>query len=201
VRDLSFYNLVPTKMFFHLDQSYETEPGGTPENIRRKAYEAMLSGAAGSSFCSAPNWTFTGWRTNMDTVGARETRLWYALFRSRNWFDLVPDQSHVVVTDGLGQPADTDWIAVARTSNKSTVIAYLPHGREVTVNMASVSGTEARIWWYDPLTGKTTDGGKAPTSGSKKLAPATNDSWVLVIDDASLSLPAPGTSALASHSG
>jgi hypothetical protein len=195
-RDLTFYNRMPVKMFFHLDQSYETEPGGTPENIRRKAYEAILMGGAGSSFCAAPNWTFKAWRTNMDTAGSKETQLWYNLFRSRNWFDLVPDQTHVVVTAGLGAAGSTDYVAAARTANKGTVIAYLPSGRDITLNMASLSGTQAKIWWYDPTTGAATDGGTAPTTGSKVLTPPSNGSWVLVVDDAALGLAAPGKGAV-----
>jgi hypothetical protein len=55
-RNLDAWNRSPVMMFYNLDQSYETEPGGTPSNIRRKAYDAMLMGSGGSSFNAGPNW-------------------------------------------------------------------------------------------------------------------------------------------------
>ncbi len=91
LRDLTAYNKTPAKIYYHLDQSYETEEGGTPANIRRKAYCAMLMGAAGSSFNAGPNWwKLFNWKTNLDTPGAVETTRWFNLFRSRAWYELVP---------------------------------------------------------------------------------------------------------------
>ena len=49
-----------------------------------------------------------------------------ALFTSRPWEELVPDQKHEVVVDGLGEFHGLDYLAAARTHNGGTVIAYLP---------------------------------------------------------------------------
>ena len=193
LRDVDAYKVRPVKMFYHIDQSYETEPGGTPENIRRKAYEAMLTGAAGSSFCAGPNWyLFFNWRSNMDTVGTQETQIWNRLFKSRNWYDLVPDQSHAVVTAGFGTEGSTDFVAAARTVSGGTAMAYLPVGRAITVDMTALSGAQANVWWFDPTSGSTTPGGTVATKGARTFSPPSAGSWVLVVDDASLALPAPG---------
>ena len=191
LRDIEAYNRTPTMMYYHLDQSYETEPGGTPGNIRRKAYQAMLTGSAGSSFAAGPTWvTFTNWRSTMDTPAGLQNQIWLKTFKSRPWYDLVPDQNHLTVTAGVGQLYD--YVSAARTSSGSTVMAYLPSSRPLTVDLTKVSGTQAKAWWYNPVSGQSTLIGSFPTTGSKIFTPPTNDDWLLVIDDASLNLPAPG---------
>lgn len=193
-RDWDFYSRTPAKMIYHLDQSYETEGGGTTWNIRRKAYQAMLMGAAGSSFCAGSNWyLFYNWRSNMNTTGTIETQYWYDFFNSRAWYDLVPDQNHQTVTAGYGTWGSLDYVTAARTSSGSSVIAYAPWMRTLTVDMTRISGTQAKGWWYDPTTGQAQLIGTFPTSGSRNFATPTDASWALVLDDASLNLAAPGT--------
>ncbi|HET7540238.1 MAG TPA: DUF4038 domain-containing protein [Polyangiaceae bacterium] len=193
-RDLDFYNKVPAMMLYHLDQSYEGEPGGSPENIRRKAYQVMLMGGAGSSFCAGKDWWgFANWRNNMNTPGTQQTQYWYRLFSSRAWFDLVPDQTHVVVTAGLGTWGNLDYVAAARTTSGSTVMAFLPTSRTVTVDMTKVSGTQAKAWWYNPATGQSTLSGSYATTGNRDFTPPGAGDWLLVIDDAAQNLAAPGS--------
>jgi len=192
-RDLEFYNKTPVKMLYHLDQSYETEPGGSPDNIRRKAYNAMLAGAAGSSFNAGPSWyLFFDWRQTLDTAGSRETQHWYRLFSSRPWHELVPDQGHTAVTGGHGAWGSVDYVNAARTASGGTLIAYLAANRTVTVNMASISGTQARAWWYNPTNGTASLIGTFPNSGSRNFTAPSSISWALVIDNAALNLPPPG---------
>ena len=193
-RDLGFYNRTPAMMMFHLDQSYEGEAGGTPDNIRRKAYDVMLMGGAGSSFCAGQNWWgFLNWKTSMDTPGTQQTTLWYRLFASRHWYELVPDQDHTAVTAGLGEWGSLDYVAAARTASGSTLMAFLPSSRKVTVDMTKLSGAQAKAWWYNPSNGQSTSLGTFPTTGTKDFTPPSAGDWLLVIDDASLGFGAPGT--------
>jgi hypothetical protein len=188
--DLRAYAQRPVRPFFHLDMSYEHEPGGSPDNIRRKAYGGMLDGAAGSSFCAGPEWyTFYGWR-NMDTVGTRETTYWYRLFRSRPWHELVPDSQHEVLTDGYGHWGETDYVSAART--RSGFIAYLPSARWVTIDLRKLAAMSVNIYWYDPTTGSATFAGEHPNTDPLAIAPPRPGSWALVIDDAARRWPAPG---------
>jgi hypothetical protein len=192
-RDLEAYNQVPAMMLYHLDQSYETEPGGTPENIRRKAYEAVLMGAAGSSFNAGPNWWgFANWRGNMDSPGSKQTTIWYRAFISRPWQDLIPDQNHLAVTSGLGTWGSIDYVAAARSSSGSTIMAFLPTSRTVTVDLRQISGTQAKCWWYNPSNGQSTSIGSFGTTGSRAFTPPGSGDWLLVIDDAAQNFPAPG---------
>jgi hypothetical protein len=114
------------------------------------------------------------------------------LFDSRAWHELVPDQDHKVVTAGLGEFFGLDYLAAARTADGSTVIAYLPTRRTVTVDMSKVAGQRAKAWWFNPRTGKAQAVGEFPTSGSRKFSPPAEGDWVLVLDDDARKLPAPG---------
>ena len=118
---------------------------------------------------------------------------WGRLFRSRPWFDLVPDQKHEVVTGGLGEFQGLDYLAAGRTPDGGTVIAYMPSKRTITVDVSKISGTEAHAWWFDPRTDKATAGGDFPTSGMREISPPAEGDWVLVLDDASLNRPPPGS--------
>ena len=125
------------------------------------------------------------------------------LFAPRKWFDLVPDQSHTVVTAGyhslagnigkwwrysshipvghikelLGGSIDTNTYATAaRTSDGSLAIAYLPTIRTITVDMSKLAGpTTAR--WFDPTDGSYADLSDLPfaNSGSRELTPPGNN--------------------------
>lgn len=192
-RDLEAYAMSPPLPLFHLDMSYETEGGGTPDNIRRKAYGVMLSGGAGSSFNAGPDWyLFFKWR-NMDTQGTRETTYWARLFRSRAWYELIPDKDHKVVTSGYGSFGNVNYVTAARSASGKLVMAYLPAGAAVSVDFGMLSGAKAQIWWYDPTTGKATSGGTQATEGTQRLTPPARKSYALVIDDAALGLLAPGS--------
>ena len=61
----------------------------------------MLSGAAGQLYGSAHTWKLQkGWEANLDTSGVIQLSYVKNLFVSRKWYDLVPDQTHTVVTAG-----------------------------------------------------------------------------------------------------
>jgi hypothetical protein len=191
-KDLAFYTKTPVRPVFHLDMSYETEGGGTPDNIRRKAYAAMLMGSAGSSFNAGPNWyLFSNWR-DMDTPGTRETTYWFRLFASRPWYDLVPDQKHRAVTSGYGDFGSLDYVSAALSSKGETLIAYLPHGHALQVDLDVLNADQARAYWYDPTSGKAQSAGTFASQGTLQFAAPSSDSWVLVIDDAALDFPEPG---------
>lgn len=114
------------------------------------------------------------------------------LFTSRPWYDLVPDQKHEVVVDGLGEFNGMDYLAAARTADGGTVMAYLPTARTISVDMSKVSGKLASAWWFNPRTGQATSGGKFATTGKKQFTPPADGDWVLVLEDGAHSLLAPG---------
>ena len=193
---LKDYNRTPIIPFFLIESSYEGEHNSSAVQIRRQAYWAILCGGAGQSIGNRPIWLFDrGWQQAMDASASVGMTHLKSLFASRHWYELVPDQKHEVVTGGLGEFHGLDYLAAARTEDGGTVIAYLPTPREISVELSKVSGTRVRVWWFDPRTGKAKLTGEFPTRGTRDFIPPGEDDWVLVLDDASKNLAAPGQSA------
>jgi hypothetical protein len=198
---LTEYNRPDFKPVFMVEASYEFEhipnsAGGSPQNLRRQEYWTMLSGATGQVYGSAHTWRLEkGWETKLDTVGVMELGYMKNLFAPLKWYDLVPDQSHTVITDGYNRAAEyigrlsayvgnrakiravlqkvTDLASVsgnthvtaARSSDGSLVVVYLPSTRTVTVDMSKLSGA-TRARWYDPTSGTYTDVSGSPFANS-----------------------------------
>lgn len=189
--DYSRYPVMPLVL---IESTYEGEHNSSQIQIRRQAYWAILCGAFGHVFGNRPIWLFDpGWESALDSPGAFGMMHWGSLFRSRKWYELVPDQEHEVVTDGLGEFRGLDYLAAARTRDGGTVIAYFPTRRAITVDMSQVNGTRAKAWWFDPRKGKASLAGEFSAKGSRQFTPPTEGDWTLVIDDASNDLPPPGS--------
>ena len=129
---------------------------GSPATLRRQEYWTMLSGAAGQLYGNHYTWTFTsGWQSNLDTPGVAQLQYVTGLFAPREWYNLVPDQNHTVVTAGYGTFSSSgsiganNYLTAARTPDGALVMAYMPTIRTITVNMSNLSGT-ATAQWYDP---------------------------------------------------
>ena len=190
---LADHNRMPVMPFFLIETTYEGEHNASEVQIRRQAYWAILCGATGQFMGNRPIWLFDpGWQAAMDAAGSQDMVRLKALFTSRPWYDLVPDQKHEVVVDGLGEFHGLDYLAAARTNDGGTVIAYLPNARSFTVDLSKVAGTSALGWWYNPRTGKADSAGKFATGAKQKFTPPSDGDWVLVLDDASRNLAAPG---------
>ena len=105
-RVLTEYNRTDFKPVFLVEANYEFEhnpctDGGSANNLRRQAYWAMLSGATGQIYGSAYTWRLEkGWETKLDSPGAIQLGYLKDLFASRNWNDLIPDQTHSLMTSG-----------------------------------------------------------------------------------------------------
>jgi len=197
------YNHQPVLPTFLIESCYEGEHNSSEVQIRRQAYWAVLCGGFGHVFGNNPLWHFEGpslypfegtWQQAMDLPGSQSMMHWGKLFRSRHWFDLLPDQKHEVVIAGVGEFLGNDYLAAGRTLDGSTVIAYMPTKRTIKVDMSKVSGAQAVAWWFDPSSGRVTEAGAFPTTGILEFTPPAEGDWVLVLDDASQKLPPPGQS-------
>jgi hypothetical protein len=66
------------------------------------------------------------------------------------------------------------------------------------VNPAAIGAIHIRVWWYDPRSGSTIDVGMWSGEREIKFTPPDNGpDWVLVVDNASLGYPSPGTGKVA----
>jgi hypothetical protein len=141
-------------------------------------------------------WQFIGgWKVNLETPGSIQFKYLANLFAARPWYDLVPDQTHAVVTTGYGTFSSSgfdigsnDYLAAARTPDGKLVMAYMPTTRTITVDMTKLSGT-VTARWYDPTNGNyvAIAGSPFPNTGSRQFTPAGSNSdgsgdWVLVLE-------------------
>jgi hypothetical protein len=201
------YRLSPAKPTVDMEPSYENHPTGsqTPRidshQVRRGGYWAVLAGAAGHGYGALdlfwlyketggpfPRNGFWYWRKAMAYEGAGQMGLMRQLFELRPWYKLVPDQSVIASGQGKGE----DHIQAARADDGSFVIAYLPHGGKLGIDMGKLTGKTVKARWYDPRKGNWREIGEYANSGTREfLAPSTGerDDWVLVLDDAAKKYP------------
>ena len=140
---------------------------------------------SGSSFCSSTNW-----RGQLTNQGSRNIQYLQKLFTARHWQLLVPDESHAALTAGYGSNTSTSYVTAATASDGSSIIAYLPSSRAVTVNGRAL-GSSMTAWWYNPGTGAATMIGTYSTSTTRSFTPPSSGDWVLVLDKPSLNFPPP----------
>jgi len=179
--------------FFMIESVYEGEHNSSEVQVRRQAYWAILCGGFGNMLGNKPLWDFDlGWQAAMEAPGSMSMMYWGKLFRSRPWFDLVPDQEHMVVKAGLGEFWGSDYLGAARTADGSTIIAYMPTARPITVDMTKLLPGLAKAWWFDPRTGKASLVGTYAAAGERDFAPPGQGDWVLVLDAAAKQLREPG---------
>jgi hypothetical protein len=191
-----------------LEDSMEGELKSHSElNQRTEKYQAVLGGTTlglvfgncvmsslGFHYSACRSWTSsTQWKTSFNTAGATGTQHLGKLFRSREFWKLVPDDSNAVLKGGIGAAA-TESVA-ACTSDGLTCIVYDPLGNSQNpqIDMSHFSGT-IHGWWFNPQTGSATDLGTLTEKGMHTFTPTDGNDWVLVLDLDSAELPAPGTS-------
>lgn len=196
----SAYALTPPKPFFLFESEYENGPV-TQEGLRAQSYWTVLSGGFGHLFGNCPLWGFgyvrgfcdrNDWTAWLDSQGARNMQHFQALFHSRHWHALVPDDS--VLTAGAGEVGSLDFAAAAATSDHSSIIVYLPSARSVEVSGTSLARTSPTMiaWWYNPADGAATQAGVYSTSGTHSFTPPGPGDWVLVLDSTAFTFPPPG---------
>lgn len=190
---------------------YELENSMTERGLRFEMYSEVLSGCyLGRIFGNGAIWSFDSrngstccrngiptWETQLSSIGSVSQEWQAKLFRSREHWLLVPDIKHTVVTAGYG--SGVSQTTAARTSDGQTIIAYVPNGSAttITVDMAQIESRTGSVrgWWFNPITTGTTNLGTFANTGSRKFTPPNSNDWVLVLDDASAALAAPGTKA------
>jgi hypothetical protein len=110
-----------------------------------------------------------------------------------NWFNLVPDQNHSVVTAGYGEPSSSNfpindsYVTTAASPDGTLAVSYLPARQTITVNLAAFSGTVTGRW-FDPTnnTFSAVTGSPFNNTGAIQLTPGGNNSegssdWVLLL--------------------
>lgn len=131
-----------------LDEPYETEPQGSPLEMRTKSHRAMCEGASGIGFNAGPNWYhFIDWTTS--TQGTTEASYANAIWASLPWQTMAPDTSNAYITSGRGTFNTDNYVAAL--ASPTALVAHFPNGAasSIVVAMSKFSkGLRAR--WWDP---------------------------------------------------
>ena len=192
IRTRTDYERSSQMAFFFVEGRYENE-GASASCLRAQAYWSVLGGSTGHFFGNRPLWFFgENWERSLDKAGSRSMTHFGALFSSRRWHLLDPDYDSSVVMGDRGTVGETDYVAAAVADDGSSVIAYLPTVRTISVDLSAVAGQQAQTWWFKPDTGIAEDAGEFATSGIVEFTPPGPGDWVLVIDSGELALGAPG---------
>jgi len=210
------YSLKPQKPTLDGEPRYETMPVGfyyknasrydrfDDYDVRQAAYWSMLAGACGHTYGNNNVWQFwtasrepafyanVPWRPSLDHAGAFQMGYLRALFESRPYQKLVPDQS--IIVDGPRQGGARIRAAVARDS--SFAFFYSPRGENFTVDRSRIKGPRIREIWYDPRYGAAYDVHTTDNTTFQTYTPPTSgrgNDWVLIIEDVSKGFPLPGS--------
>lgn len=168
-----------------LDEPYETEPKGTPLQMRTKTRRAMCEGAAGFGFNAGPDWYhFVDWTTA--TQGTNEAAFASNFWSAFAWQSMAPDVGNVYVTGGRGEFNSDGYVTVLASA--TALVAHLPNGA-LTITVATSRFSKAmRARWWDPTNNHFTQissslpntGSVAFTNLSRNAAGQTD--WLLVLD-------------------
>jgi hypothetical protein len=117
------------------------------------------------------------WQSALDDPGAWQMRYLAALMKSHPWWIGVPDES--IITSKI-HPGPSRPQAI-RASDGSYAMVYSPDGGSFNADLSVVVRPAARLSWFDPRTGESSDLGTVST-GSVTYTPPTAEDWVLVAD-------------------
>ena len=146
--------------FLLMESAFENEHGIDERGLRKQAYQALLTGAAGHVFGNNPIWHFDGpgiyhtdlrWKDALASRGAQSMTHLRNLFSVIEWPVLVPDLDGRFLAMGHGE--DPERAVAAFASNGSFAVVYLPEARPLTLHLARLAGHNFRMRWYDPSDG------------------------------------------------
>jgi hypothetical protein len=182
---LDQYNYpAPVPVFFE-EGYYEFNQGA--QGLRIQSWWAALAGAtAGQMYGNELIYPFAlGWQGNLDTVGVTQLGYLTAVLKSLKWYNLVPDQSHKVVTAGYGtfDAGATDgclytnnYVTTSYLPDGTLSLSFAPKNTTLTVDLSQFHGP-VTAQWLDPTISiyYPVAGSPFPNSGSQDFTtPNTN---------------------------
>jgi hypothetical protein len=174
-------------------------------DVRKAAYEAMLSGACGHTYGDHNIWQMwlpgreplsvarTPWPDALEHPGSLQMKYFRGLFEARPFWRLASDQS-LIADDN---PAGEEQARAALADDGSFAVVYLPTGRGVAVNTSKIAGDGLNAWWFNPRQNSSQLIGQFGRAAVRRFEPPAsgrNNDWVLVLDRADREFPPLGTS-------
>lgn len=190
---------------------YELDHSQTVANVRAQGYFAITGGCVlGYNFGNGAVWSFNSvngdtcctsgtptWQSQLTSPGSIAQQLMGNLFRSREFYKLVPDITNVVMTSNTGGASTA---SACRTSDGQSILAYYSTNQSATFDMSKITdaGSQAVAHWFDPTNRAVRNAGTFANSGSQTFStPGLNGNgdsdWILGIDSLAANLRPLGT--------
>ena len=177
------YNQQPPRPNVLFESTYENNFNASAVQIRRQAYWAMLGGACGQFMGNTPLWIFSaGWEGELSSPASQAMTHLRSLLDPIPWWDLVPDNEHEFVIDGIGEFTGLDYCAAAMTHDGTLALAYMPTPRTITLDMTRLADGRVRMRWFDPETGQYSPTTVHQAAGRWAFAPPWDHDAVLMIE-------------------
>lgn len=191
----------PALPVINTEPNYEAHNGYThrrvhnDHSVRRAAYWSLLvSPTAGVTYGGQGVWGWhckvqapadhisTGlgspWHVAKDLPGALSMKYLHQVFKSVEWWRLVPAPELLISQPGKKTPSK--FIAAARSAAGDLALVYLPEGGKVEIKTDGLrDGLSAR--WYHPRTGGWLEAGDVNKS-PQSFEPADRNDWLLVLE-------------------
>ncbi len=186
----------------------------TDYDVRKHAYRAVFSGACGHTYGHHSVWQF--WTLNRQPVnfpmptweeailrpGATQMIHLKNLMLSRPYFSRIPDQAMLPDVNRVPpvdnkvhyDPARAAYSCACRAWDGNYGMVYFPQAEQSLRVDLSHLARKVKAWWYDPRNGKSHAAGEYSDDIVTFTSPIAGPDWVLVLDDASESMPLPGFS-------
>ena len=192
-----------TKPVVMLEANYDSENNtgaqtGTPYCLRLQEYWSLLSGSVGGHMYGNHYWAFqSGWQSALNITSEGQLMLFKAFTLGRKgWQNLVPDQTHKLVTSGYGtfstntyQLDNNTYATAALTPDGTLGIVYTPViANSLVVALTNFSGSVTSRW-YDPSAGtfSAITGSPFANTGTHSFTTPGNNAagdgdWVLLLE-------------------
>lgn len=172
-------------------------------DIRQSAYWSIFSGACGYAYGCHAIWQMltperepigkarNTWYDDLNLPGAWDMIHVRNLMESRPFLDRMPFQD--ILKNGF--ISETDYIVATRGNDY--VMVYIPTGLKVKLDLTKCGWEKAKCWWFNCQTGGAKLEGEIDCKKEKTFNPETKgrgNDWVLLLDNAEIDFPVPGTS-------
>ncbi|PQO26995.1 DUF4038 domain-containing protein [Blastopirellula marina] len=171
--------------------AYQTKQPHTAYNVRRAAYWSLLNApTAGVSYGAHGVWSWETkpntplnhggsglakpWQEAIHLPGSTDMSYLAQLFTRIDWWKLRPAAEVLQSPSGKQDPAQ--HVSVSKSDSGDLLVAYLPVGGKVVLDMAQIPGVK-KFTWFDPRTGKRT---LAKAKASGEFAAPDDQDWVLL---------------------
>jgi hypothetical protein len=141
------YLKLPAKPVINGEARYEEEDDTSPFEARRPGYWSCLAGGF-YSYGHRDNWKSPQtWQEWINSPGAGQMKIMGDLFRSIDWWKLIPDQtllSPVIEGNASARSEEGDWL-----------MAYITTKDSVSIRLNALTASEqVNAWLINPVNGE-----------------------------------------------